>query len=328
MAGTTRALGHDGPAVAAIGYGAMGLSGAYGAISPAAAVRTLEHAIDVGMTFLDTSDTYGRDGDNERLVGRVIHRRREEVFVATKFGGSGTDPGAVGKAAPELVPRWLEASLHRLGTDHVDLYYLHRVDPATPVEDTFGAMSELVGAGKVRQLGISEAAAPTIRRAHAVHPLAAVQSEYSLLTRDVERTVLPLCAELGIGFVAYGPLSRGLLTGGVPASGPVEGDGRRGFPRFQPGALASNLVLADTVRAIAEREGCTPAQLCLAWLLHRQPPVVPLVGSTRPAHLDEDAAAVAVDLRTELVDELSASVDPSAVRGERYAPDRLARVDG
>jgi len=312
--------------VSVIAFGTMGLTGTYGRVDPKLAVRALSHALDVGMNFIDTADTYGWQGDNESLVGEVVARRRGEVFLATKFGGGGTDPSATGKADPDLVAGWLDASLRRLGVDHVDLYYLHRVDPVTPIEAVVGAMAALVQSGKVSHIGLSEVSPEIIRRANAVHHVTAVQTEYSIFTRHVEREVLDVCRALDIGFVAYAPLSRGLLAGAVSAAGPSEDDARRLLPRFREAALTTNLALAQRVATLAQASGCTSAQLCLAWLLQQDASLVPLVGSTNPTHIDEDWDSLNLNIDATTMALLSATIDPEAVAGERYSEDRISRV--
>jgi aryl-alcohol dehydrogenase-like predicted oxidoreductase len=275
-----RELGKSGLSVAAVGLGCMGMSEFYGERDDEESVATIRRALDLGIDFLDTADMYGV-GHNEELVGRAIRGRRERVVLATKFGNvRGADGSFLGvNGRPEYVRSACEASLRRLGVETIDLYYQHRVDPKTPVEDTVGEMTRLVEEGKVRHIGLSEASAETIRRAHAVHPVAALQSEYSLWTREVEAEILPTCRELGIGFVPYSPLGRGFLTGqfSKPEDLP-EGDRRRDFPRFQEGNFEQNLRLVESVREIASEKGCTPAQLALAWVLARAPP--PHGGST------------------------------------------------
>ena len=276
----------------------MGMSEFYGTAKDEESIAAIHHALDVGVNFLDTSDIYG-PFTNEQLVGRAIRDRRDEVVVATKFGNVRRADGTfVGyNSRPEYVRDACDASLRRLGVDHIDLYYQHRVDPNTPIEDTVGAMADLVKAGKVRYLGLSEAGPSTIRRAVAVHPIAALQTEYSLWTRDPEREVLPTCRALGIGFVAYSPLGRGFLTGRFRSLDDLAPDDwRRNNPRFQGEHFARNLALADKVNELATAKGCTPAQLALAWLLSRGEDIVPIPGSTRAARIEENAGAVQVRL--------------------------------
>ena len=306
--------------VSAQGLGCMGMSEFYGASDDEASLAVIGRALDLGVTFLDTADMYG-PFTNERLVGRAIASRRDEVQLATKFanvrGEDGSFQGIRGDAA--YVRQACDASLQRLGVDHIDLYYQHRVDPQVPIEDTVGAMAELVTAGKVRFLGLSEASAETIRRAHAVHPVTAVQTEYSLFTRDLEDDVLPVLRELGIGLVPYSPLGRGLLTGAVTQT-PAQGDSRASgyFPRFEGEALAANLVLVDRVRELAAEVGCTPGQLALAWVLAQAQDVAPIPGTKRVRYLEENVAAAGVRLDDAALTRLSEAVPRDAVAGDRY----------
>ena len=317
-----RTLGPDGPEVSAIGLGCMGMSAFYGQADEQEAVRTIQRALDLGCNFLDTSDMYGPH-TNERLVGRAIKGRREEVFLATKFGIN-IEPGAVGEpprrsinGRPEYVHEACAGSLQRLGVEHIDLYYQHRVDPATPIEETAGAMAELVAEGKVRHLGLSEASAATIRRAHAVHPITALQSEYSLWTRDVEAEILPTLHELGIALVAYSPLGRGFLSGRFSSPDELdEGDFRRYGPRFTGANLEQNLKLAERVKELAAEKGITPGQLALAWVLHRWEHIVPIPGTKRVSYLQENLAAADVELSEQDVQEIAEAVPTAA--GERY----------
>ena len=316
-----RTLGSQGLEVSAEGLGCMGMTWAYGEGDEQAGAQTIERALELGVTFLDTAEIYGPH-DNEELVGRAIAGRRDEFELATKFGFA-IDPddpyrrGVDGR--PENVKRAIDGSLQRLGTDHVDLYYQHRIDPEVPIEETVGAMGELVTAGKVRFIGLSEPSAETIRRAHATHPLTAVQSEYSLWTRDPEDEVLPTLRELGIGFVAYSPLGRGFLTGAIRSLDDLEEDDwRRQNPRFQEQALEENLRLADRVGELAEQIGATPAQVALAWVLAKGEDIVPIPGTKRPERLEENAGATDVELNDEQVAELDAAISPEAVRGARY----------
>ena len=317
-----RTLGPDGPEVSEIGLGCMGMSAFYGSADEGEARATITRALDLGCNFLDTSDMYG-PYTNERLVGSAISDRRDEVFLATKFGIKLLRENDLLTRAidgrPEYVREAAEASLERLGVDHIDLYYQHRVDPKTPIEDTVGAMSELVEAGKVRYIGLSEAGAQTIRRAHAVHPITAVQTEYSLWTRDVESEILPTLAELGIALVAYAPLGRGFLCGRFTSTEQLEeGDYRRYGPRFTGENLQQNLLLAERVRELAADKGITPGQLALAWVLHRGEHIVPIPGTKRVAYLEENLAAAAVSLSEDEVEHIAEAVPPAA--GDRYDP--------
>lgn len=315
-----RRLGSQGLEVSALGLGCMGMSEFYGTPDEEGSVSTIHHAIELGLDFLDTADMYG-PFTNERLVGRAISDRRERVTLATKFGiERSEDGGFLGvNGRPEYVREACEASLRRLGVDHVDLYYQHRVDPEVPVEETWGAMKELVDAGKVRFLGISEAAPQTIRRAHEVHPVSALQTEYSLWSRDVEDKILPTCRELGIGFVAYSPLGRGFLTGQFQRFEDLpEGDYRRNSPRFQGENFQRNLELVDRVREISEQKDVEPSQLALAWLLHRGEDIVPIPGTKRREYLEENAAAVEIELTSEDLTRIDEVAPKGAAAGERY----------
>ncbi len=318
----TRTLGSGTAAltVSALGLGCMGMSEFYGTPDHAGGIATVRRALDLGVIFLDTADMYG-PFTNEKLVGEAIGGRRDEVQLATKFGNErGPDGARLGvNGRPEYVRAACDASLQRLGVDHIDLYYQHRVDFSVPIEDTVGAMKELVEAGKVRFLGLSEASPETIRRAHAVHPITALQTEYSLFTRDVEDSILPTLRELGIGLVPYSPLGRGLLTGAITRS-PDEGDSRATayFPRFQGEALEANLQLVDRVRDLAASHGCTPGQLALAWVLAQGDGIVPIPGTKRVRYLEENAAAVTVSLTADDLAALTDAVPRDAVRGARY----------
>lgn len=325
----TRRLGRNGPLVSALGLGCMGMSEFYGAVNEGEALATIERALDLGVNFLDTADVYGI-GRNEEFVGRAIQRRREQVFLATKFGNvRGPDGAWVGvNGRPDYVRQACEESLRRLGAEVIDLYYQHRVDPQTPIEDTVGAMARLVEQGKVRFLGLSEAAAGTIRRAHAAHPITALQSEYSLWTRDVESEILPTCRELGIGFVPYSPLGRGFLTGSISSPASLAADDfRRKSPRFLEDNLRRNLVIVARVKEAAQAKGCTPAQLALAWLLAQGDDVAPIPGTKRRAYLEENLGAVDVALTPDDVRRLSAAIPPGMAQGARYPELQMHRVN-
>ena len=323
----TRRLGSQGLEVSELGLGCMGMSEFYGRTDEDEAVATIHRALDLGVTFLDTADMYG-PFTNERLVGRALAGRRQQVVLATKFGNvrgqNGERLGIRGDA--EYVRQACDASLQRLGIDHVDLYYQHRVDPQVPIEETVGAMAELVAAGKVRFLGLSEAAPTTIRRAHAVHPISALQTEYSLWTRDPEDEILPILRELGIGFVAYSPIGRGFLSGAIRSVEDLDPeDFRRHNPRFAGENFARNLALVDRVREIAAEKGVTPAQLALAWVLARGEDVVPIPGTKRVRYAEENVAAAGVELSVEELDRIEAAFPKGATSGERY-PD-MSSID-
>ena len=317
-----RTLGTD-LTVSAMGLGCMGMSEFYGTPDEQGGLATIRRALDLGVTFLDTADMYG-PFVNEQLVGKAIADRREEVQLATKFGNvRGPNGERLGiDGSPEYVRRAADASLQRLGVDHIDLYYQHRVDKTVPIEDTVGAMKELVEAGKVRHIGLSEASAANIRTAHAVHPVTALQTEYSLFTRDLEDDILPTIRELGIGLVPYSPLGRGLLTGAITRDSGADGeaDNRRSsyFPRFEGENLDANLALVDRVRELAAAKGCTPGQLALAWVLAQGDDVVPIPGTKRVAYLEENVAAADVTLTGEDLAALDAAVPRAAVAGDRY----------
>lgn len=315
----TRTLGQD-LTVSAIGLGCMGMSEFYGTPDEQGGIETIHRALDLGVTFLDTADMYG-PFTNERLVGRALEGRRDGVVLATKFGNKrGEDGARLGiDGSPEYVRNACDASLQRLGVDHIDLYYQHRVDQQVPIEETVGAMKELVEAGKVTHLGLSEASAATMRRAHAVHPITALQTEWSLFTRDLEDEILPTARELGIGLVPYSPLGRGLLTGTI-TSELGEGDSRSTayFPRFQGDALQTNLDLVREVQALAAQKGCTAGQLALAWVLAQGDDVAPIPGTKRVRYLEENVAALDVRLTDDDLDALERAVPRDAVAGERY----------
>ncbi|MDQ7904570.1 aldo/keto reductase [Phytohabitans sp. ZYX-F-186] len=317
-----------GAPVSALGLGCMGMSMAYGPADDAESTRVLHRALDLGVNHFDTSDAYGA-GANERLLGPVVRARRDEVFLATKFGirlPDGASHSAVPGTRVDSGPSWAaaacDASLGRLGIETIDLYYLHRRDPATPIEETVGAMAALVAAGKVRHIGLSEVSPATLRAAHAVHPVAAVQMEYSLFSREVEDEMLAVCRELGVTLVAYSPVGRGMLTGTITGTDQLqrEGDYRaNGAPRFSAEALPTNLALAGEVREVAAEIGCTPAQAALAWVLAQGEEVVAIPGTKRVRYLEENTAAADLALTPEQVSRLSAAVPRAAVAGARYA---------
>ncbi len=320
-----RRIGASGLEVAPIGLGCMSLSGAYGASDDAQAIRLVHHAIDRGVTHLDSSDMYGW-GHNETLLGRALAGRRDKVVLATKFGQVRREGGANGvDGSPQHVMAACEASLQRLGVETIDLYYQHRVDPTVPIEDTVGAMAKLVQQGKVRALGLSEASPATIRRAHAVHPIAAVQTEFSLLYRVEAEATLATTRALGISYVAYSPLGRSLLTGAVGKVDDIpEGDGRRRHPRFAADNLARNLALTAEVAALARTKGCTRAQIALAWLLAQGPDILPIPGTKHIERVDENLGALDVALSADEAARLSAAVPAGAAAGTRY-PEALMK---
>jgi aryl-alcohol dehydrogenase-like predicted oxidoreductase len=322
-----RKLGADGPRVSAVGLGCMGMSFAYGERDDAESTRTLHRALDLGVNHLDTSDMYGA-GHNEELLGPVVRARRDEVFLATKFGMRVAGDSWSVDSSPQWARDACDASLGRLGVDAIDLYYLHRRDPDVPIEDTVGAMASLVAAGKVRRLGLSEVSPATLRAAHAVHPIAAVQLEYSLFTRDVvEGEMLATCRELDIAVVAYSPVGRGMLTGTVAARDQfAAADFRATAPRFSAENLDGNLRLASAVRDLAAEIGCTPAQAALAWLLAQGEDILPIPGTKRVRYLEENAAAADLKLTDGQVRRLSAAVPPGAVAGERYLPGSMRNL--
>ncbi|MGH8124503.1 MAG: aldo/keto reductase [Rhodanobacteraceae bacterium] len=325
----TRTLGPEGPRVSAIGLGCMGMSEFYGVRDDAESIMVIRHALDAGLDFLDTADIYGPH-TNEVLVGKAIKGRREDVFLATKFGivRVSDDPSARRVSGrPEYLRAACDASLKRLGVDQIDLYYQHRVDPDTPIEDTVGAMADLVRAGKVRFLGLSEPSAQTIERAHKVHPITAVQSEYSLWTRDPEDGVLQACARLGIGFVPYSPLGRGFLTGAIKKPDDFAPDDyRRTSPRFQGENFAKNRALVDKARELAAAKGCTPAQLALAWVLAQGEHIVPIPGTKHIGYLDENIGALDVELGADELAAIDAAFPVDAAAGERYAQASMRRL--
>lgn len=324
-----RMLGRNGPSVSALGLGCMGMSAFYGAHDDAESLRTLNHALDRGVNLLDTADMYG-PYRNEELLAQLLKSRRSEVVLATKFGivmDSANSAARGVNGRPEYVRSSCEGSLKRLGVDVIDLYYQHRVDPEVPIEDTVGAMAELVRAGKVRYLGLSEAAPDTLRRAHAVHPIHALQSEYSLWTRDPEQQALALCQELGVGFVAYSPLGRGFLTGAIRSPDDFDADDyRRGSPRFQGDNFRRNLALVDKVKALAADKGCSPAQLALAWVLAHGEHIVAIPGARRQRNLDDNLGALELSLSPAELAAIDAVFPPDAVSGLRYAETVMAMV--
>ena len=325
-----RRLGGEGLTVSELGLGCMGMSEFYGTTDEDESIATIHRAIELGVTFLDTADIYG-PFTNEKLVGRAISDRRDQVTLATKFGNvrdeDGNFQGVNGK--PDYVREACDASLQRLGVDHIDLYYQHRVDPDTPVEETVGAMKELIEAGKVRYLGLSEAAPETIRKAHSVHPISALQSEYSLFSRDVEDEVLPTLRELGIGLVPYSPLGRGFLTGRWRSveDMPEEDTRAARFPRFTEENFKKNLELADRIREIADDKGVSPGQLALAWLLAQGGDIVPIPGTKRRKYLEDNAGAAGVKLTDEDLSRIEEAMPRGAVAGERYSEEMMRSVN-
>jgi len=325
-----RRLGRSGPEVSALGLGCMGMSEFYAGATEAESVATIRRALDLGVNFLDTADIYG-PFKNEELVGRAIRGRRNGVILATKFGNvRGPDGSFVGvNGRPEYVRESCDASLKRLGTNYIDLYYQHRVDRTVSIEETVGAMAELVRAGKVRFIGLSEAAPATIRRAHKVHPITALQTEYSLWSRDPEDEILPTVRELGIGFVPYSPLGRGFLTGRFRRFEEIpEGDYRRNSPRFQGENFQKNLALVDRVREIAREKGVKPSQLALAWVLAQGEWLVPIPGTARRDHLEENIAALDIVLSTEDLRRIDAVAPKGAAAGARYAEAAMRHLNG
>jgi aryl-alcohol dehydrogenase-like predicted oxidoreductase len=324
-----RNLGSEGLVVSELGLGCMGMSEFYGTGDEEESTATIHRAIELGITFLDTADMYG-PFTNEKLVGNAIAGRRDEVVLATKFGNVRGEDGSFRgvSGTPDYVREACDASLSRLGVDHIDLYYQHRVDPETPIEETVGAMKELVEAGKVRFLGLSEAGAGTIRKAHAVHPISALQSEYSLFTRDVEDEILPTVRDLGIGFVPYSPLGRGFLTGRWKSIEDMpENDTRSArFPRFAEENFQKNLELADRVREVADRKGITPGQLALAWLLAQGGDIVPIPGTKRREYLEENAGAAGVTLTGDDFASIEEAMPRGSAAGERYGEEQMRAV--
>lgn len=327
----TRQLGQQGPVVSALGLGCMGMSDFYGARNEAESLRTLARALELGVTFFDTADMYG-PYTNEELVGKALKGQRDKVVLATKFGIQRDlqDPAKRGiNGRPEYVRQAVEGSLKRLGTDYIDLYYQHRVDPNTPIEETVGAMAELVKEGKVRYLGLSEAAPDTLRRACRVHPITALQTEYSLWSRDPEDEILPTCRELGVGFVPYSPLGRGFLTGQIQRFEDLATDDyRRHTPRFQGENFQKNLDLVARIREMAAEKSCTPGQLALAWVLAQGEDIVPIPGTKRVAYLEENLGAAEILLSLEDLARINQIAPPNAAAGQRYPEAMMNSVNG
>ena len=323
----TRKLGNNGPAVSALGLGCMGMTPIYASPDPDEAIATIHAAVDAGVTMIDTADAYN-GGKNEELVGRAIDGIRERVFLASKFGNMRLPDGTrTVNAKPEYVFEACDKSLQRLGVEHIDLYYLHRMDPSVPIEDTIGAMAQLIEQGKVGAIGLSEAGAETIRRAQATHPLAAIQTEYSLATRDVEGEILPTCRELGIGFVAYAPISRGLLSGEIRSLDQLgESDRRHAMPRFQGDNLDHNLAMIDALAEIAAGKGVSTAALAIAWVLARGDDIVPIPGCSRRQTLNDSLTALQVNLSPDDIAGIESAIDAGNVIGTRYPEKQMSRL--
>ncbi|MEI7375774.1 aldo/keto reductase [Dickeya chrysanthemi] len=326
-----RKLGPQGPTVSAIGLGCMGMSDFYSTgQDESEAIATLHRALELGVTLLDTADMYGPH-TNEELVGKAIKGKREQVFLATKFGilRDPANPALRGVCGrPEYIRQAVEGSLKRLGVDVIDLYYQHRIDPAVPIEDSVGALADLVKAGKIRYIGLSEASAATLERAYRVHPITALQSEYSLWTRDVEAEILPTCRRLGIGFVPYSPLGRGFLTGAIKQPSDLAADDfRRGNPRFSDENFAKNRQLVDKITQLAREKAVTPSQLALAWVMAQGEHIVPIPGTKRRRYLEENVGAASVSLTPRELDEINAIFPPQAAAGERYGREGMATLD-
>jgi aryl-alcohol dehydrogenase-like predicted oxidoreductase len=324
----TRKLGATGENISAIGLGCMGMTGRYGPADTKENLAVLHRALDLGITFLDTADMYG-SGENEKLLSEILASRRDEVFLATKFGFRPDAAGAIGvDVTPAYAHQAIDASLRRLKVDHVDLYYAHRVDPKVPVEETVGAMADLVKAGKVRYVGICEASEASIRRAHKEYPLAAVQSEYSLLTREPEKAIIPSCLELGIAFVPYSPLSRGLVTAAMPEPETMASDDfRRSLPRFAGENLEHNKRLVQEFADLAQSLGCSAAQLALAWVLHRGDTIIPIPGTKRLKYLEENAGAADIALTKKDMDMIEALLNAHPAAGQRYDSGNMKLVE-
>ncbi|MBE0533281.1 MAG: aldo/keto reductase [Rhodospirillales bacterium] len=322
-----RRLGGQDPEVSAIGLGCMGMTIRYGELNDEESVATIHRAIEAGVDLINTADAYGQ-GRNEELVGRAIRGRRDRVILTTKVGNIRNPDGTNAvNGRQAYVKEACEASLKRLGTDYIDLYCLHRVDPATPIEETVGAMAELVTEGKVRHIGLSEAGPQTLRRAHAVHPMACLETEYSLWSRDVEAEILPACRELGIGFVAYAPLGRGFLAGTIRKAGDlIEADRRRAHPRFAEEAIARNLKKVEVLEEIAREAKASPAQVALAWLLHQGEDIVPIPGTKRRTWLDANIAAADLRLGADVLGRLAEAFPVGGTAGERYPPGQMKRL--